>query len=230
MQNEIKAPEALFGPDGCLANPGWARKMYFQYDSQKMAAPREKLREWDYYFVGSEAMGISITINNFGGVGMLTAKLLNYKEGYDLKKMVPIRENIHQPKDDEGTCYLRSGDAEGMFIRKPGKHVIKLTMPDYHEGKTYSMDITLQVPDTDRMVIATPFAEGKELRDILWPNNCMVVSYEHEGERHHKLGILPGDVITVHYKTYTPKETAEEIKNLVGKQSEEIEKLMNPKI
>ena len=74
------------------------------------------------------------------------------------------------------------------------------------------------------------FAEGKELRDILWPNNCMVVSYEHEGERHHKLGILPGDVITVHYKTYTPKETAEEIKNLVGKQSEEIEKMMNPKI
>ena len=176
MQNEIKAPEALFGADGCLANPGWARKMYFRYDPEKMAAPREKLREWDYYFVGSEAMGISITINNFGGAGMLTAKLMNYAEGYHLKKVVAIRENIHQPRDDEGTCYIRCGDAEGMFLRKPGKHVIKLTMPDFHEGKTYSLDITLQVPETDRMVIATPFAEGKELFFFNEKLNCMRAS------------------------------------------------------
>ena len=74
------------------------------------------------------------------------------------------------------------------------------------------------------------FAEGKELRDILWPNDCMVVSYERKGEHHHKLGIMAGDVITVHYKTYNPAATAEEIKNLVGKQSEEIENLMNSKI
>ena len=74
------------------------------------------------------------------------------------------------------------------------------------------------------------FAEGKELRDILWPNKCMVVSYEREGEHHHKLGIMAGDVITVHYKTYNPTETAEEIKNLVGAQSVEIENLMNQKL
>ncbi|MBE6535830.1 MAG: hypothetical protein E7677_04335 [Ruminococcaceae bacterium] len=73
------------------------------------------------------------------------------------------------------------------------------------------------------------FAEGKELRDILWPGECRVVSYEREGDRHHKLGILPGDVITVHYKTYDPAVTATEIKNLVGEQSDDIEKLMNPK-
>ena len=33
-------------------------------------------------------------------------------------------------------------------------------------------------------------------------------------------------IITVHYKTYNPAATAEEIKNLVGKQSEEIENLI----
>ena len=74
------------------------------------------------------------------------------------------------------------------------------------------------------------FAEGKELRDILWPNNCMVVSYEREDEQLYKLGIVAGDVITVHYKTYNSVETAEEIKNLVGEQSYEIEKMMNPNL
>ena len=86
--------------------------------------------------------------------------------------------------------------------------------------------IVVEVPLT---VQPDSFAEGKELRDILWPNNCMVVSYEREGEHHHKLGIVAGDVITVHYKSYNPSETAEEIKNLVGEQSLEIEELMNPK-
>lgn len=176
MYNEITAPQPLFNEEGLLANPGWARKMYFQYDRGKMAADRRLCREWDYYFVGSETMGISMTINNFGGLGMLTAKLMNYREGYHLKNTAVIREDIHQPGDDEGTCYIRAGGAEGMFIRKPGRHYIKLDFPDYHNGQTYRLDITLEVPDTDRMVIATPFAEGKEQFFFNEKLNCMGAS------------------------------------------------------
>ena len=32
MQNEITCPQPLFNEKGLLNNPGWARKMYFQYD------------------------------------------------------------------------------------------------------------------------------------------------------------------------------------------------------
>ena len=176
MQKEITRPQPLFGPDGTLANPGWARKMFFQYDPEVMAAPRNQCREWDYYFIGSEAMGISMTINNFGGIGMLTAKLMNFKEGYHLKKTAATREDICQPRDDQGTCYIRCGDAEGIFIRKPGRHYIKLTFPDFHNGETFCLDITLQVPDTDRMVIATPFSEGKEMFFFNEKLNCMRAS------------------------------------------------------
>lgn len=176
MQNEITCLQPLFNEKGLLNNPGWARRMYFQYDPEKMAAQPSKLREWDYYFVGSEAMGISVTINNFGGIGMLTAKLMNYTEGYHLKKTVAIREDIHQPRDDEGTCYMRVGDSEGAFIRKPGKHYIKLRMPDYHNGETYTLDITLDVPDTDRMVIATPFQEDETCFFFNEKLNCMRAS------------------------------------------------------
>ncbi len=197
MQNEITTMQPLFNEAGCLANPGWARRMYFQYDRSKMAADKNLCREWDYYFVGSEAMGISMTINNFGGIGMLTAKLMNYKEGYHLKKTVAIREDIHQPRDDEGTCYIRAGKAEGMFIRKPGKHIIKLNFPDFHSGETYILDITLQVPDTDRMVIATPFSEGKELFFFNEKLNCMrasgtvtLGSFTHSFDSRRDFGVL----------------------------------------
>jgi len=176
MQNEITTMQPLFNEAGCLANPGWARRMYFQYDRSKMAADKNLCREWDYYFVGSEAMGISMTINNFGGIGMLTAKLMNYKEGYHLKKTVAIREDIHQPRDDEGTCFIRAQGAEGIFIRKPGKHYIKLDFPDFHNGETFRLNLTLDVPETDRMVIATPFTESREQFFFNEKLNCMRAS------------------------------------------------------
>ena len=71
------------------------------------------------------------------------------------------------------------------------------------------------------------FAVGKELRDILWPNACVVVSYERPKENKGKLAIDVGDVITVHYKTYNSARTADEITTLVGEQTPEICTIMN---
>lgn len=162
MQNEIVSPQPLFNERGILANPGWARRMYFDYQRDQMAAPLSKLREWDYYFIGSEAMGASITVAYWGGFSMLTAKLLHFQEGYYRAVTRTVPEDVCSPKDDEDTVYFRSDSAEAILIRKPGRHYIKLDMKNYWEGQTYRLDVRLDVPETERMVIATPFAEGEE--------------------------------------------------------------------
>lgn len=69
------------------------------------------------------------------------------------------------------------------------------------------------------------FAVGKEARDILWPNECVVVSFE-KADTQRASGFSVGDVITVRYKTYHPDITADEIKALVGEQSEETNLIM----
>ena len=74
------------------------------------------------------------------------------------------------------------------------------------------------------------FVVGKELRDILWPNACTVISVEHSHDNHEKIGICDGDVITVRYETYNPSDTAEELEILVGAQSEQNRKIMNPNL
>ncbi len=71
------------------------------------------------------------------------------------------------------------------------------------------------------------FAVGKELRDILWPTSCAVLSFKHAKDDANYVGISEGDIITVRYKTDNPVATAEEFECLVGKQSEEITLLMN---
>ena len=68
-------------------------------------------------------------------------------------------------------------------------------------------------------VTAGSFVEGKELRDILWPYSCVVVSFERAQKNKGLTTIEEGDIITVHYKTYAPEGTAEELYTLVGEQS-----------
>ena len=100
--------------------------------------------------------------------------------------------------------------------------VINSKMHSIKDGKTPSIiDVALTVNKN-------AFITGKELRNILWPDSCYVVSIERTPEHRGKHEMLEGDVITVHYKTYNPPATAEELRILMGEQSEEIEKIMNP--
>lgn len=72
------------------------------------------------------------------------------------------------------------------------------------------------------------FVVGKMLPDILWPNACVVVSFDRVSPIHGNSEIAAGDVITVHYATFHPEVTAEELRELVGPQSEQIDRLMIP--
>ena len=98
--------------------------------------------------------------------------------------------------------------------------LIESKIRSINKGQT---PVVIEIPLT---VSKDSFVEGKELRDILWPNACVIVSFDRSPENKGKLGIAKGDVITVHYKTYHPEITAEELKILVGEQSNEIEALM----
>jgi H+/Cl- antiporter ClcA len=96
------------------------------------------------------------------------------------------------------------------------------------EAKVRSINRGLRpiVVESALTVTEDAFVIGKELRDILWPSSCVVVSYKRAPENYGKLGIAAGDVITVHYKTHHPDATAEEFETLVGEQSEHVKGIM----
>ena len=100
--------------------------------------------------------------------------------------------------------------------------VIESKIRSVKKGKTA---IIVDVPLT---VNQNAFVIGKQMRDILWPNSCFVVSIERAPEHRGKHELLEGDIVTVHYKTYTPTATAEELKILMGEQSKDVEQIMNP--
>lgn len=71
------------------------------------------------------------------------------------------------------------------------------------------------------------FVVGKELRDVLWPNSCVVLSFEHKDHSKAHSIISAGDVITVRYLTYDLEATVGELDELVGEQSRDVIRIVS---
>ena len=92
-----------------------------------------------------------------------------------------------------------------------------------HAGKT------AQVVDLRVTVASDSFVVGKEIRDILWPPTCMILSV-HKPETnntHGGTGIGAGDILHIHYQTYDPEATIANLEALVGKQTKELHPLVH---
>ena len=66
------------------------------------------------------------------------------------------------------------------------------------------------------------FVVEKEIRDVLWPPTCVVLGVEKNTDARTKIGIAEGDVLHVHYQSYSPHATFEELERLVGRQSDDV--------
>ena len=56
-QHEITAPCRLLNSEGNLQEPGFAKKLYWKYDRADIKAPKWRIKEWDYYYIGTQDWG-----------------------------------------------------------------------------------------------------------------------------------------------------------------------------
>ena len=72
--------------------------------------------------------------------------------------------------------------------------------------------------DTHYKVCEGSFAVGREVRDILWPPTCTVLSVD-RSEGSHASRLKAGDVLHVHYATYDPEQTSKAMCDILGEQT-----------
>lgn len=95
--------------------------------------------------------------------------------------------------------------------------VIEAKSHDCHAGKTPI------VVDSHMRVAHDAFAIGMEIRDILWPPTCTVLSvHKRIPSSGHDAGrISEGDLMHLHYLTYDPEETFALLTDIVGSQTDD---------
>ncbi len=78
--------------------------------------------------------------------------------------------------------------------------------------KSETVDISLTVGENS-------FAAGKEIRDILWPPRCTVISVHKKPSTHHHshTGLSEGDILDLHFETFDREETLNKLQDILGK-------------
>ncbi len=78
MQNEITKPTDLLNQDGNIAEPGFAKKMLYNYNRENITAKKTRLKEWDYYYISNKEFALCLTISDMGFVGALSLTVMDF--------------------------------------------------------------------------------------------------------------------------------------------------------
>ncbi len=168
--HEIKAPQRLLDEKGNIREPGWARRPFWDYSRKDIKAPSFRIKEWDYYIVihdgkqdGTESFAVAFTISDDGYVGLQSVSLLHLDESNPhqhtetVLNLFPMGK-LHLPsKSSAGDVIYEDKRLQMSFRKTPGERRICCQFERFCDGKPLMADITLQEPDMDTMVIATPW-------------------------------------------------------------------------
>ena len=122
----------------------------------------------------------AFTISDDGYIGLQSVSLLNFKEGWEHTETIlnafPMGKFDLPPTSERGDTVYRDKRLHMEYTIEEGKRRIRCKFDRFWQGKTFRCDITLEQPEMDTMVIATPWKEKKTAFYYNQKINCMSAS------------------------------------------------------
>jgi len=163
QQHEITAPQRLLR-DGDIAEPGYAKRLFWQYDRGDITVPPWRIKEWDCYVITNQEAGMVLIISDSGFVGNLNFSLIDFYGGETLQTAVvtpfPLGKWNLPATSEAG--HLEQG-AYGMkmgFYHGGAKRVLRGFVPKFGKDKLpLRIDLTLTDLPEETTVVATPLGK-----------------------------------------------------------------------
>lgn len=166
-QHEITEEQRLLNPDGNIAEPGFAKKLLWKYDRNDIKANKLRIKEWDYYYIGTQDYGLCLTVSDVGYVSSLSVSLLSFgKVPFQFNDselgILPLGK-VNMPSTSVvGDVSTKAGTFEVTFNNDGTKRHLFGRYDNYNNsGKTLVFDVVLYDTPEESMVIATPFDKEK---------------------------------------------------------------------
>lgn len=182
MRNhEVTKVQRLLNEDGTLKEPGWSRKLYQIYDRNDIKKRATRIKEWDYYLVLAKDYGVAFTISDDGYIGLQSVSLLDFRgtpweHTETVLNAFPMGKLKMPSTTDKGDVMYKDKRLYLEYKKRGNMRKIVCVFKNFHEGKTFTCDLTLTQPDGDTMVIATPWKEDKHAFYYNQKINCMRAS------------------------------------------------------
>lgn len=177
MRNhEVTNSQMLLGADGNISEPGWARTPVWKYERSQIRSSSLRIKEWDYYLVMNEHYAAAFTISDNGYFGLQSVSLLNFQERWEHTETVLIpfpMGKLNMPESSEkGNTLYRDKRLRLEYRVEDGCRMISCDFRNFHDGKPFYCEITLEQPEMDSMSIVTPW-QGKKAFYYNRKINCM---------------------------------------------------------
>lgn len=191
MQHEITKTQKLLDSNGNIAEPGFAKKLLWQYDRADIKAPKIRIKEWDYYYIGNQDYGLCLTLSDSGYVSCLTVSFLEFGEKplqmNDSEIGVMPLGKLNMPATSErGDTHATVGTCDMHFENDGEVRHLYGTYDNYcNTKKRLTFDVKLTDFPEESMVIATPFDKDKHFY-YNQKINCMRAEgfFEFDGKRY----------------------------------------------
>lgn len=176
-QHEITERGPLLKADGSLREPGYAKKLLLDYDRSAIRAGRFRIKEWDYYLVACDEFAVALTVADNSYMGLDSISLLDFRIPWEhtnspIALMTLGKKNLPATSAEGDVC--GKGKKYSIEFKNNGsERVLVFSMENFCDGKPIKGEIHLDCPETESMVIATPFAGKPEAFYYNQKINCM---------------------------------------------------------
>lgn len=172
----------LLDRGGRLAEAGYATREIRRYRRSAIRAHPLRIKEWDYYAVLNDEVGLCLTVADNDYLGVLAVHWLDFKAPKALQGGVmlpfPMGRMALPESADAGDIVQVHETLSLAFRHAPGGRRLTVDFPGFAGGKGLKGELFLVQPPMDRMVIATPFPGAPRAFYYNQKINCLPASGE----------------------------------------------------
>lgn len=155
----------LLDEKGNLNEAGYATSLVKTYQRSAVKVKGMRIKEWDYYYVGNEHVGISLTVADNSYMWLTSSTLFDFDQAKEISwtKMGWFPNGkLHLPETSEkGNIVFKKKNQSFEFLIENGKRHLKVHLNKFKDDKDLIVDLVLEKMVKDSMVIATPFQKPK---------------------------------------------------------------------
>lgn len=180
MQHKITNPGPLLDQNGHLNEAGYSTSLVLQYDRKAIKGGKLRIKEWDYYLITDGHIGVALTIADNSYMGLDSISFLDFDEGWEITRspmrIMTMGKTGFPSTSVKGDVEIFGKDYFLSFKNDGSSRILSFKMDKFRDGDAIRGEIRLANPETDTMVISTPFPEKKTAFYYNQKINCMPAS------------------------------------------------------
>ena len=131
--NKIVSKQKLLDKRGHLAVKGYATKLLLEYSRKDIKACPLRIKEWDYYFMGNDKFGLSLTFVDNSYMGLASAQFFDFEKGSKVTDFAFIPFPMGRMKmpttSKTGDITFKNKKVDMRFLNDNGKRRLYCDMP-----------------------------------------------------------------------------------------------------